>query len=401
MAMKMKSSRNRPKAWRIGVVTFLRQMDAQQGLDGMYRAGEGVPNLQIRLFDEEVDDFRGKVIEPLSEWKPHGLIVRMSDFERLRTLREHFARLPFVSTVVAPPGLSEVWVVGNLVDTLSTCRDYFHRCGLSNIALFCIYTELAESNVIAGFRRLVPDGSELLLPQKLVDARSPAERRKRRKIMTDGLRGLPKPVGIMTCESTSAPFGLQWCHRLNLRVPEDVQIIGTDAEDLCFGCEPRLTSYVPPNRSIGEEALKTMIRLLRGEQPPPIVRVSGGAIFPRGSTALRDVGHRAVAGAIDRMQAHADRGLTAGDVTRLSKVGRNTFYKQFGAVTGDTPGRYLRKMRIEKACRMLQETDDTVTAIGKECGFKSLESFVNFFRRQTGQTPSVYRQKTRESGKAR
>jgi AraC-like DNA-binding protein len=391
----MKTSLKPEPTWRIAVVTFLPQMDAQHSLDGIYRAGERDPRVWIRQFDEEAGDFRREVLTPLSEWKPHGVIVRMAELDRLRKLRNCFPSIPFVSMLLAPPEIVQTMVVGNLMDALTTCRDYFLHCGLSHVAIYCSSMELAVSSVVATFRKVVPDGLELLHPDHVVDARTPAEKRRQRKVMTDVLLGLPKPVGIVTMETTAAPLILQWCHTLGLRVPEDVQIIGVDEGDLCFGCDPRLTSYVPPNRRIGEAALEAMLRLLRREQPPPapIVRVSGGIIIPRGSTALQGVGRDAVACAIDRMQAHAAKGLTAADITRLSKVGHNTFYKQFGAVTGNTPARYLRQLRIEEARRLLRETDDTVKAVGKACGFKSMGSFANFFLRQTGQSPTAYRKR--------
>ena len=399
------STSPKPKApWRIAVVTFLRQMDAQHGLDGIYRRAEQLPEVWIQRFDAEANDFRREVLTPLREWQPHGVIVRMCDPGRLRQLREQFPSQPFVSTLVALPGIANTVVVGDVMDAITKARDYFHHCGLPHMAMFCISTESLRVNTTLSFLEAVPAGHELVCPAEVVDAHTPAGKKRQREIMSNGLRKLPKPVGIMTRETEAAPFLLAWCHELGLRVPEEVQIIGKDEEDLCLACEPRLTSSVPPNRRIGEVALETMLHLLRKEQPPPppIVRVSGETIVPRGSTALRGVGRRAVAVAIDRMQTHAARGLSASDVTRLSKVGRNTFYRQFNETTGNTPGQYLRKMRIENACRLLRETDNTVTAIGKECGFRSLESFANFFRRQTGETPTEYRKrKGRKKGAGR
>lgn len=391
----MNTSLKPKKSLRIAVTALLRQMDAQHCLDGIYRVGERNPDVWIRQFDEQSHDFRRDVLKPLSEWKPHGVIVRMAELDRLRQLRNRFPSLPFVSMFLVPPELVQTVVAGNVIDSLTTCRDYFLHCGLSRIALFFSSSEPGVSHAVATFRKVVPDGIELLCPEHIVDARTPVEKRRQRKIMTDGLLGMPKPVGIVTREIGAAPFILQWCHTLGLRVPEDVQIIGVDEEDLCFGCNPRLSSYVPPSRRIGEVAFETMLRLLRKEQPPPapIVTVSGGFIVPRGSTVLQGVGRQAVSEAIDRMQTHAAKGLTAADVTRLSRVGKTTFYRQFGETTGNTPAQYMRKMRIEEACRLLRETDDTVTAIGEMCGFKSLESFANFFRRQTGNSPTQYRER--------
>jgi DNA-binding LacI/PurR family transcriptional regulator len=251
------------KKWRIAVVSLLRKMDAQHGLDGIYRHAEQLPEICIQRFDAEAHDFRREVLTPLRAWQPHGVMVRMGDQGRLRQLRALFPSRPFVSMVVALPDIANTVVVGDVMDSMTKARDYFRHCGLSHIAMFCISSERLMVNTTSSFREAVPAGLELVCPLEVIDAHTPEGKKRQREIMSDGLRKLPKPVGIMTRETQAGPFLLDWCHELGLRVPEEVQIIGMDEEDLCLGCEPRLTSYVPPNRRIGETALKTMLHLLR------------------------------------------------------------------------------------------------------------------------------------------
>lgn len=399
----IKTFQHPEKSWRIAVVWMYDSMISQHCLKGLYHRADRFPEVCLQKFNAEAADFRREVLDPLRQWRPHGLVVRIGREERLQQLRRQFPDLPFVSTVMASPDLVNTVVAGHTINSITMIRDYFHKCGLSHVVLFSIAADCAITKISDAFDGVVPGGYKILCPQKFFESRTPAARKRQHQIMTDGLRALPKPVGVLTLETQAAPFLLKWCQKLGLRVPEEVQIIGLDEEDLCLACEPRLTSYVLPSEQIGGSALETMLCLLRQEKPapPPIVRIFGGVIIPRGSTAMLKVGQHAVTGSIDRIQAQAARGLTAGDVTRLSKVGRTTFYKQFGAITNNTPGRYLRKMRLDEACRRLQETNDTVTAVGKVCGFKSLQSFVNFFRRQTGRTPTEYRNQRNRSSKDR
>ena len=42
--------------------------------------------------------------------------------------------------------------------------------------------------------------------------------------------------------------------------------------------------------------------------------------------------------------------------------------------------KYVRKKRIEKACRLLVETNDTVEAICEEVGYGDLKYFYSLFR---------------------
>lgn len=50
-----------------------------------------------------------------------------------------------------------------------------------------------------------------------------------------------------------------------------------------------------------------------------------------------------------------------------------------------------RKLKINEACRLLKETELSVSSISEEIGFESCSSFYKAFTAQTGRTPSAYR----------
>lgn len=65
------------------------------------------------------------------------------------------------------------------------------------------------------------------------------------------------------------------------------------------------------------------------------------------------------------------------------------FIRLFKTVYGKTPHQYLKAVRLEKAKQLLREgspVSDACFAVG----FDSLSSFSGLFRRETGQTASVY-----------
>lgn len=59
---------------------------------------------------------------------------------------------------------------------------------------------------------------------------------------------------------------------------------------------------------------------------------------------------------------------------------------------------YLLALRMADACRLLQETDWSVSRIGLELGFGSIRSFNRAFARKTGMSPSAFRQQA-QTGK--
>lgn len=67
------------------------------------------------------------------------------------------------------------------------------------------------------------------------------------------------------------------------------------------------------------------------------------------------------------------------------------FLRLFRQTLQVTPHQYLIRKRIERARRLLEESDQDVAAICLEVGFSSATSFSTLFRERTGSTPTAYR----------
>lgn len=58
---------------------------------------------------------------------------------------------------------------------------------------------------------------------------------------------------------------------------------------------------------------------------------------------------------------------------------------------GLSTGRWLLKMRIDHAGRLLLETDNTIADIAWDCGYSDQSAFTRQFHRTTGRTPSEFK----------
>jgi AraC-like DNA-binding protein len=66
------------------------------------------------------------------------------------------------------------------------------------------------------------------------------------------------------------------------------------------------------------------------------------------------------------------------------------FHRTFTSAFGETPRRYITRHRLQRAVRLLRQTDLSVTEICLTTGFESLASFSNLFRRHYGVPPSKF-----------
>ncbi|RZK60118.1 MAG: AraC family transcriptional regulator [Pedobacter sp.] len=67
------------------------------------------------------------------------------------------------------------------------------------------------------------------------------------------------------------------------------------------------------------------------------------------------------------------------------------FRKAFKEITGQSPGQYQLNLKIQKACRMLIETDLSISEIAYQNGFVSEYYFSRIFKNKMFNSPSNYR----------
>ncbi|HUH80863.1 MAG TPA: GlxA family transcriptional regulator [Solirubrobacteraceae bacterium] len=69
------------------------------------------------------------------------------------------------------------------------------------------------------------------------------------------------------------------------------------------------------------------------------------------------------------------------------------FARAFRAETGVTPGRYVERVRLEAARRLLEDTSAAITAVAAGAGFPSAETMRRAFIRALGVSPAEYKRR--------
>lgn len=91
------------------------------------------------------------------------------------------------------------------------------------------------------------------------------------------------------------------------------------------------------------------------------------------------------------MQARIDQELDLKRLAREVQLSESHFSRAFKKSTGFAPSQYLTRLRMERARRLLRETETPIVKIGLEVGYASPSHFAQVFRKEVGVLPSDYR----------
>lgn len=88
------------------------------------------------------------------------------------------------------------------------------------------------------------------------------------------------------------------------------------------------------------------------------------------------------------------------DVQHLAEkvnMSRSTLTRKLKAITGLTPLEYIRRVKMQHACRMLKDPHTTVNEVALALGYYNRKYFTSCFKEEYGMTPSEF-QKQQEKG---
>ncbi|MFJ5122883.1 MULTISPECIES: GlxA family transcriptional regulator [unclassified Kitasatospora] len=87
--------------------------------------------------------------------------------------------------------------------------------------------------------------------------------------------------------------------------------------------------------------------------------------------------------------------LTPADIAAHAGISVSSLVRRFRAHAGVSPPQYLLRRRLERACELLEGTDEPVERVAALAGFTSPASLRQHFSRLTGTTPRSYRSRRR------
>ena len=92
---------------------------------------------------------------------------------------------------------------------------------------------------------------------------------------------------------------------------------------------------------------------------------------------------------------HPDADLTVDSLATRASLSPRHFARAFQTETGMTPGRYVDRVRLEHARRLLEDTSDGIEEISRASGYGTPEAMRRAFVRALGAAPAEYRRRFR------
>lgn len=85
-----------------------------------------------------------------------------------------------------------------------------------------------------------------------------------------------------------------------------------------------------------------------------------------------------------------DENFTADDLAEKLFMSRSSLYLKMNSVSGEPPANFIRRIRFNKACKLLLECRYSISEISSKVGFSSASYFSTSFKKYMGCLPSDY-----------
>lgn len=210
------------------------------------------------------------------------------------------------------------------------------------------------------------------------------------------LQALHKPAAVFCANDTCAGHVLSACREEDIKVPNQMSILGVDDDEyLCELSDPPLSSVRPDFENEGFWAAMELSRLMSRRTGSKARNITGAEITERDSTRQLAPGGALVKRAIEFIRRNAKRNITVSSVVTYLGVSRRLADLRFRQFENKTILEAITHHRLESVKRLLRESGASISTISRSCGFSSEGYLKELFHRKCGLSMREYRAQNR------
>lgn len=100
---------------------------------------------------------------------------------------------------------------------------------------------------------------------------------------------------------------------------------------------------------------------------------------------------------MDYCMQHLDHGVRVAELGELVGMSEAHFTRSFRRSTGHSPYQFVLRLRLSRACSLLQDRNLSLAEVAYACGFSSQSHLTDLFRVRVGVSPAQYRSELLEA----
>ena len=337
-----------------------------------------------------------RVMPALRKWNPDGIIAHIFDQSIAEALTQFDC--PIVNTTDTLQGFDFPLVEVNNLAVGVMAANYFLSKGFINYgyfgsswAHFSLRREkgFCEELSRQGFNASICNAEFLPRPsfKQIWDIAD--------ENVVKWLRALPKPCAILASNDIPARYLAELCSELNIRVPEDIAILGVDNDEAeCQMSSPALSSIEIPTRLIGLRAAKILDQLILGESLGDIhIKIDPLRIIERGSSDIETHTDPLISKLMSIITQSAINNPKVDTLASACGVSRRLLEKKVSRILGTTILSLVQEQQVKITKNLLLNTYLPIGQIAEKCGLGSQRRLNEVFMKKTGTNPSSFRKR--------
>lgn len=212
------------------------------------------------------------------------------------------------------------------------------------------------------------------------------------KSILEAIEDITPPTGLFITNPSAARLVVQHVQARGLQVPHDLAVICQHNVNSILGVPPQITSIDSNLQRAGYEAAVLLEAMMDGQPPPdkPVMIPPKGVIV-RESTDFFAVEDELVAAALVFISSRLTDKLRVDGIAYAMNVSTRLLQMRFDQALGISVSDEVRRLRFEKAKRLLAEPDRLIGSIPEQVGFATLNVMNQVFHREIGMSPGAFR----------
>ncbi|MHB1767631.1 MAG: substrate-binding domain-containing protein [Phycisphaerae bacterium] len=211
--------------------------------------------------------------------------------------------------------------------------------------------------------------------------------------VADWIKSLHHPSAIFAGDDLLGAELLYTCQLLDIKVPEELAILGVGNEDL-YGVwrNNRLSSVVLNTAEIGRRAIETLNRLMEHRAPlSATIQIPPIRIVTRFSTDIFGVSDELVRRALELIHKQFGSGISVKGLAYKLAVSRPTLERRFTSALGRSPAVEISRVQADFARRRLLDSNQCVEKVAEEAGYACARQLRAALDQHFGTTPRELR----------